>query len=434
MEKNNLKFEFLDISNFKNISRKTLEINGRSFIILGKNGAGKSSLIQALLSPLNTKVIADVPVLDGEEHAKIEVRLGGTVNGVKKSYTMEMYFNSKTQKGKLVLLNDQGEKIASPAGFVKSLIGDISFDVMEFINAGKAEKIKILRELTGKDQEITLADREIKKAKDEKAYLEKREVEVSAFVSEHNLSQEQIKKYEEPIPVAAIQEKLRVANETKETFQKGRNFVANKTNDFKNKEQRIIDIEKKINELNAEKEILNAETIKISTEIENATEWLQTNVEPNTTEIIQEMNDAMEHNNEFNKIQEIAKKHGEINEIRAGIKLAENNVKKAIEKRDKIIRDSALPVEGLTWTDDEILVDGRPFDDKQMNKSRIFEIGMKMTRAMNPNLKTIFLHDASLFDTDHLNTVIKEAEEAGYQVIAEKVMDGTDLQVDFIEA
>jgi recombinational DNA repair ATPase RecF len=54
-EDSGLKVLKASITNFKNITHKEVELNGRSVMFVGPNNVGKSSLIQAICSPINSK-------------------------------------------------------------------------------------------------------------------------------------------------------------------------------------------------------------------------------------------------------------------------------------------------------------------------------------------------------------------------------------------
>ncbi len=428
-----LKFQHIDIHNFKNIEQRTVDINGRSFLIMGKNGSGKSSFIQALLSPLDTKVIASMPVKDGEEQAKIEVVLSGDVNGKRTKYSLEMYFSAKTNKGRLVVYNETGEKISAPSTFVKSLIGDISFDIMEFVNAPKSHKINTLRMLSGKDREITLIEREIKEVKDGLQYLKKREKELNAFVEEHDLSQEVIKKYEQPINVSDIHKKLEEFNKVALNYSKIKDGVSSRKMEVNLFKSKINDLEVRMREMQNEINNMNeAISLKLA-EINKGEEWLENNQMPDLTSIHNELNFAIEHNSEHDKIKSVYSKHKEMVETQNNISTNEAILKKIVADRDNLIKKSKLPVKGLTWTDDEVYINGLPLESEQINKSTLFEIGADISMALNPNLKVIFLHDGSLFDKEHLKAVVKKVEEKGYQCIIEYVAENPEFEIQFLE-
>lgn len=428
-----LKFQHIDIHNFKNIEQRTVDINGRSFLIMGKNGSGKSSFIQALLSPLDTKVIASMPVKDGEEQAKIEVVLAGDVNGKRTKYSLEMYFSAKTNKGRLVVYNETGEKISAPSTFVKSLVGNISFDIMEFVNASKTQKINTLRMLSGKDREITIAERDIKEAKDGIQYLKKREKDLNAFIEEHDLNQEIIKKYESPIDVSVIQKKLEEINKLAVNYSKIREGVLSRKREVDSYNSKINDLEARIKEMQEEITNLNQTISLKSVEINKGEEWLNSNNVPDTQSVLDELNKALEHNQNHDNLKHIASKHKEMVEVQSNIMTNENALKKIVALRDNLIKESRLPVKGLTWTDDEVFINGLPLESEQINKSTLFEIGAEISMALNPNLKVIFLHDGSLFDKEHLKAVVKKVEEKGYQCIIEYVAENPEFEIQFLE-
>ena len=122
MDLNILKIE---IKNFQGITSKVVEFNGRSAMIVGKNGASKSNFLNALRSPLGYAPLK--PLKDGTERGSVKLTLGGE----EKQFTVEMNFNEKDQKGKITLVDSETGKvpIASTKQVLKSLIGDISFDI-----------------------------------------------------------------------------------------------------------------------------------------------------------------------------------------------------------------------------------------------------------------------------------------------------------------
>src|ERR1700748_714136 len=89
-----LKFLHLTINNFKNITAREVDINGMSFIVAGKNASGKSSLIQALSGSIDSSNIPSQAIQSGEEKGKIEVTIGGVLEGKHKKYNIETWFST----------------------------------------------------------------------------------------------------------------------------------------------------------------------------------------------------------------------------------------------------------------------------------------------------------------------------------------------------
>jgi hypothetical protein len=46
-------------------------------------------------------------------------------------YTVEWFFSTKSQKGRMVVTDINGNVMPSPATMIKSLIGNVSFDVID---------------------------------------------------------------------------------------------------------------------------------------------------------------------------------------------------------------------------------------------------------------------------------------------------------------
>ena len=63
MDSDNVRMMKLEIQNYMNIRALTIEPNGRSVVLRGKNGTGKTSGVSALWSTLAGKAAADTPEL-----------------------------------------------------------------------------------------------------------------------------------------------------------------------------------------------------------------------------------------------------------------------------------------------------------------------------------------------------------------------------------
>lgn len=77
------------LTNFKKHKELALKINGNSFILAGRNGAGKSSILQAIDHMIRQSEMPEEPLTDGEESGQIEVLLAddGTLYKVRRTFT-----------------------------------------------------------------------------------------------------------------------------------------------------------------------------------------------------------------------------------------------------------------------------------------------------------------------------------------------------------
>jgi chromosome segregation ATPase len=435
-----LKFFGLSLSNFKNLSHKVIDIGGKSIMIVGPNGSGKSSLIQALCSPLDTKIVPSKPIKKGEERSTIEVVLQGIHGGHPAKYTLDLYFSPGNEKGRLVVKNEKDEVIKSPATFVKGLIGNVSFDVLFWLRETNEKRLKMLKQLTGCEIEIDKINKNITEKKATKKSRKERAEELEAVLKNHGYTQEQIELYTKPIPVEPIQMELTNISTAITEY----TDVENKMTQFKNSinsyESKIADRRTEIERLQA---LIKAEEVAIEVAFAEITKnknnlikgdaWLEKKgVKPSSEEISKRLSDATLHNQHHVKVSSLADSKREEMKFKRELIEIDVEVEKLEKQRGDLIGKSQLPIKRMSFTEDQILIDGLPLEEGQQNTADLFDIGVDVAIALNPGLKVIFLHEASLFDPKNLEVIIKKIEDRGFQVVAE-IVEAGELDIKFTE-
>lgn len=140
-----MKVQKINIENYKNIGILEIQCDGKNFILRGKNGAGKTAVIEAVFKLLRGKgaVISDA-VMHGQEEAKITVDIGNEKVDlsvqvkIKKDGDYSLKMATAMPNGKL------SKYTAGMIEFVKGLFHDHSIDPLKF------------RALSGKEQVATL--------------------------------------------------------------------------------------------------------------------------------------------------------------------------------------------------------------------------------------------------------------------------------------
>lgn len=446
-EQEGLKFLSVTGENYKNIKKIHLDIGGRSFIVLGDNEKGKSSLIQMLTAGLDSKVIPSKPIREGEDRATIQTVIGGVVNGENKTYTIDIYFTPANAKGRVVLTNEKGEVMKSPSTLIKSIIGQIGFDIFEFLKSSKKDKIDILKKLTGKVKELDIAANDIKELKETRKILKDRIENAESSMANHGFSSEDIEKYSEPINLESIQSELGTISQSIDNWSKVESGVKEReTNVVKLKENihtsydNIKEFEAKIDTLKIhieqEKKSINTQDKKIvetKTEIEKGNKWLQDNIKPSAAEVSQRLTDASVHNGNCQRVEEFAKKQKELIKSKQELQTLGITISSKETTREKIISSSELPIDGLTFDDDEIYLNKLPLEEGQQNYATLMDMSAEIAISLNPKLKTIFFHEASLYGKSARDKIIKKMHDKGFQIIAEVVKDNAELEVEFIE-
>lgn len=436
-----LKSLSLDIDNFKSIDKMIVEIGGRSLLIIGKNGAGKSSFIQAMMSPLNSKMLPSEPIKKGQERAKISHKIGGVLNGQYEEYILDMFFTPKDKTGRLVVYNKDNEVVKSPATFVKNLIGNVSFDVTQWLNDTKAKRLETIKKLTGCANDIDMINIEISKLKADKKYKSDRAEELEGSLKNHEFTREEIDTYSNPVDLTPIQTEISNVAGRQQQWDKVKMQVENFRKDSERETEKIKSCNDEILRL---QELIKMKQIEITlaeetrtkafANVEKGQEWLNTTLRPSIDDVNQRMNDAIAHNEKHNRIGMLGNQQKEMINLKSQVEDVKGQIEEQELKRSDIISKSQLPIEGLTFSDEDLFIDGLPLESWQINKAREWQVGIQVAMALNPNYKGIFLHDASLFDKETLHSIINEIEKHGYFAICELVApEGDDLHVEFVE-
>lgn len=446
---NSLKPVYLEIVNFKNISKKVVDIGGRSFLVMGPNKIGKSSLIQAIMGPMDKRKLPSIAVKEGEDAGRITLKLKGTLNGAEEEYTIDCFFSKKDQSGRLKLTNSKGEELKSPGAKIKDIIGATSFDVMEFYHDKKPDKIKKLKRLTGKEVEIDLIEMEISNMKKQRTTKSDRAADLEGALGNHGYTQEQIGQYSVPVTLEPIQQEYDITTKNQGIWDNVNNGLQQLYNEVNSRQQSIqqgydekarIEVQiKALQDRMTAIDVTNLDHSNKITEVQNrigqGEQWKQQNPRPTMDAVNIRMQAATTHNQHYMRIQQLSTQQNEMLDLKKEVDRLKLDIDKKEVDRDNIIQNSQLPVQGMRFTNEEIYINGLPLEEGQQNTQTMIDIAVDVAIALNPNLKVIFLHEANLFDKLHLEAVVKRIESRGYMVIAEFVKweGGDDTEVIFTE-
>jgi len=358
-----------------------------------------------------------------------------------------LYFTPGDQKGRLVITNKDGETVKSPATFIKSLIGNVSFDVTKWLNESNEKKLATLKQLTGCSAQIDEINLEIKEFKEKKKMKNQRVLDIQAVLKNHGYTPDEVDKYSKPVDLAPIQEEMSAVSKTQQNYDTVVTKVAQFKKDIETYGNDAVKCHNEINRINSEigrlmlqreaesKKIdeLKALEAKCETNIETGNKWIASHTRPSVEDVSARLNEAIKHNEHYNKITVHAGQQKEMLAAKTELDKIAADIEKKEEARNKIISGSQLPIKGLSFDDAEIFLDGLPLEDGQINTARLFDVGVDIAMALNPGLRTIFLHDGSLLDKDGLKTIVSKIEEKGYQAIIEVVSESEEVDVKFTE-
>jgi len=431
-----------EIVNFKNITQKTVDFAGKSAIVLGANRKGKSSLIQAILSPVNSKAVPLKPIKDGEERASIELQIGGTINGEHRVYNIDMHFTDKHQRGQLVVTDESGGKIPGGKSMIDSIVGNIGFDILEFIDLGLTpdgkvstpgvqKQIEVLKGFMPEDvrKKIFELDNEKKSVYDERTEINKDIKSNQAKLKDAEMDPAEQEKYAKKIDDSEIKEQMSKIGEDISKYDQVVNGMSTKM-------AKAEAIEKEIERLEGLIKDLKEEKVGVDSDIDNGKKWLEKKGDrPNMGDLTEKFNAICEHNEKHKMVSELQSFAKNVRDFEVKSEEKTERLKAIDVEKNKMFEENPLPVKGLSFTEDEILYDGLPFNENQHPSSTIIGIGIKIAMEMNPNLRLLVVKDGSLLDKKTLNFILKLVEKNGYQVLIEMVdfSGEKDVTIEFVE-
>ena len=166
--------------------------------------------------------------------------------------------------------------------------------------------------------------------------------------------------------------------------------------------------------------------LDFETRLKNANDWLAKYNEnnPEETDTAEQLKKAEEHNKINAKVVDYLNKK---QQKELAEKTAEKHDKKVIEltkERETLIANSQLPIEGLTFTDDGLELNGVPFVAGKVSDSQTMEVAAKLIIASNPTVKVFRIARGESLGEKRLQAIIDIANKNGFQGFIEEVKRG----------
>src|SRR3990172_2313145 len=133
----------LEAANVKRLTAVEITPDGSLIVVGGKNGAGKTSVLDSIAMALGGKdLVPELPLRRGADHGHVEVDLGDLV--VRRTFT-------EKGGGTLTVGNKDGAIYKSPQKILDQLVGRLSFDPLDFARMDPRQQRETLRSLVGLD-------------------------------------------------------------------------------------------------------------------------------------------------------------------------------------------------------------------------------------------------------------------------------------------
>ena len=393
----------LNISNFKRLVAVEITPDGNMITITGKNGAGKSSVLDSIAAGLGGKKIAPLkPIRDGETSAQIVLKT--------EDFTVKRTF---TEKGSsLVITSSNGYKAPSPQAILDRMVGAISFDPLAYSKQKPAEQRALLMDLlklSFNDLDERLHDVKVRRStvNTEKERLQH---EAERIAQTPNLPGEEIN-------IKELGDKLAAAFASNATVDADIERAAAMQANVKSLEEKIAGLKVQIAEYELAKKNYLTEyeaCIKTADDLID-TEAIQTEIAA-----VDVKNEAIRNNQQKQILEAKAKSQGII------FSELGQDMKKIEKERAERMAEVKMPIAGLEIMPDCVAYEGIPLG--QVNSAKALEICLAICAKMNPEMRVMLINGNDC-DTETLAAIAKAADKNDVQVWVERASDGEPIGI-----
>lgn len=473
-----MKVSKIIIKNLFGITEKQLD--GKSVELVGANGTGKTSVIDAVRYALTNRSDRDYIVRNGETEGEIiiETDTGLMIN--RRARTVQSDYKSVRQNGNIV---------PSPEAFLRDIITPLQLQPMEFMQMGKKEQnaailnmvdfpwnMDTIREWFGEipadvnyEQNILSVLNDIQA--ENGTYFQSRQ-DVNRDIRAKKSVVEDIKKalpvdYDgsqwENVNVGELYtqiEKIRKSNEQIEKAKrmkdghdgKIRSFEADRDIALSALEREIIargnsidtqlaTLKEKIVSLEKEKQMLsltradrekviqsefNQKVAKYEGDIASVIEYTEVDTQP-VDELLKnaEHTEKMKsHVNEWRRMLSLQK---EIEELTSKSASYTEKIEKARNLPGEILEKATIPIEGLSVRDGIPLINGLPVSN--LSEGEKLDLCIDVTLQNPAGLQMILIDGVEKLSTEMRERLYSKCREKGLQFISTRTTDSRDLMV-----
>lgn len=406
----------LHAENVKKLRAVTIRPDGNVVKISGRNGQGKSSVLDSIMYALaGAKTHAQEVIRRGAERAAVTLDLGDVIVEWK-----------KTASGASVKVKDrEGKLYPTPQKMLDALYGGLCFDPAAFLRYTPERQVETVKKLAELD--FTELDQRRAALYERRTEVNKAGQEMAArfngmpppgpdvpdeLVSVDALLDEQAKLQ------AQKDANTRVRGEYGEAERRlsiARAGVATNELAVQRLRQQLEAAEASLQEA-----MLAAERAERASGEQKAR--VDALVEPDVSEVYRRIRSADATNQAVKAKRERAELAKALETKRAERDKLTADIEGIDTEKAKRLADAPMPVVGLGFTATGVTLNGLPLE--QASAAEQLRVSMAMGLALNPKLKVVLIRDGSLLDKNSLEIVAEMAAQVDAQVWIETVSEG----------
>ena len=451
-----LKIIRLEAENFKRLVAVEIKPDGNMVEITGRNGMGKTSVLDALWGALaGADALQAVPLRRGAEkgHARLELGRDGKIEMV---VTRRFGVGKSGPTTSIRVENADGFQAGTPQKMLDGLLGALTFDPLAFMRASEKAQFDMLRGfVTAYDFE---AEAKVRKADFDKRTDINRDAKRARAAAEEIVIPSDLPA--KLIDEAQLTQELATAGEHNASIEARRDARERAADTIATKRSSATEIEARLPELIKERDqarddeiadiraqiaALEAKIVTVRNKWDETTRTQKAMSEQNAANLRTEAEALQSRLDDADSLPDpidVSALTAKITEARnANVGIRQRNLRDrqienaealeaqaqsltdAIEARDKAkqtaIASAALPVPSIEFGDGALLFNGLPLN--QASDAEQLRISVAIAMAMHPKLRVVRVRDGNVLDQEGMKTLAELAQQHDCQVWVETV-------------
>ena len=398
----------LEAENVKRLQAVRIQPNGKSVVIGGANGVGKTSVLDAIQMAFGGKrETPDEPVRKGAKRAMVIAET--------EELTVTRRWRSTGASAVEVKAKD-GTTLKSPQSVLKKLYDSLTFDPLAFERMDDRAQAETLRRLAGLD--FAEHDDLRKRAYDKRTDVGRERTRLRGAMEK-----------QAPVPAGTPGEEVSVADLVAELRkrqalnaenQRARDGLAHVREQRDDAFRVVADIEAQLEEAQA---TLNS----LEGRLQTGEKHVAGLVDADTSGIEEQVSSAEATNRAVRAAQARAQLAGELVAVEGEYKDLSEEIERLDDHKAEAIASAEFPIEGLEVTEAGVRLAGVPF--AQGSQAERLRASVAIGAASSPELRVMLVRDGALLDEKSMALLAAIAEENDMQVFVEVVGDRKEVTV-----
>jgi hypothetical protein len=403
----------LQAENVKALTAVEITPDGKPVIITGSNGAGKSSILDAIFFAL-TNTGLDDPIRHGTTKAVVKLNLG------------EITIERSVKSGKAPVLSittDKGLKVSSPQTLLDGLVGELTMDPLAFTRLKPAEQRDMLLRAAGVN--VDDLDAQYKAVYDERTVANR--LASTAQAKWTIMSDAPVGTPDKEVTATELEAEKSKLDGQATARQNALNLQSTKQTAVTNAKQVVAQRKARIAELEKELEDVRGDLGDAEEALTAATGDLNHIAIPaapdaaRLAEIKTKLASLSTTNAAVRQKQDKGAAKAEAEKAQRDAGALDTKLSCILQSKAERLASAKFGVPGLTVTDDGVMVDGVLF--AQRSTAQQIETSMLLAMNQNPKLKIIMIRQGAMIGKPIFANIFALAKKHGFQVWVEKFQE-----------